>query len=290
MECLVCGNKNKFKKSFSDRLWQCQECDFVFLDDSKQKDYSFKNYSERLTLDKKERRIRDCRSRLKKIKKFIKPEVNILDIGCHEGIFLKLAQNSGCHVFGLEPNHKMVDYAKKMNLSVTQGTIETFTAEKKFDLVTLFHVLEHLKNPKNEIKKIRDFLKPNGHLVLEVPNIESYLAKKLKDDWPLINSEHLSYFSLKTIKIFLNNNGFSVKEIYFRQFDEWNLNIRESLTRLGFLRYKRKNGNSSEKIKNQLGKKLSSKRFFFMPIRFLLSLLVKVFRRGDYLLIIAQKK
>ncbi|MCD6283893.1 class I SAM-dependent methyltransferase [bacterium] len=100
--------------------------------------------------------------------------MKILDVGCHEGIFLKILKDKGYKVLGLEPNTEMVKYGRNMGLSIEQNFIEDFLTDRQFAMVTLFHVIEHLRRP----DKVLNFLKPEGYLVLELPNIESYSAKK----------------------------------------------------------------------------------------------------------------
>jgi len=297
MKCIVCGNqkREKFIQYFSLRdIFKCQVCGFIF-DDRKggnKEDYSIKeNYLERLTKGMKKARIRNCKSRLRYIRKYLKPWMSILDIGCHEGIFLKLTQDRGCRSWGLEPNYEMVRHAKDLGLMVEQGLIEDFSTNRKFDMVTLFHVLEHLEEPDKALEKIKILLKPKGYLILELPNIESYLSKKTKANWPLINSEHYSYFSPKTITQLLKLKGFEVRKISKRQFDEWNTNIKESLSRLGIIKPRVKKENEfigPEIIKEKLN--FNVMKIILTPIRYLLNLLVKILKRADYILIIAQKK
>jgi len=294
MECLICGNKDKFVDYFSSsRLKRCQKCGFVFdisFNKGKKENYEYKeNYSCRLTLTKQESRLRNCQSRLRTLKKIIRPDTSVLDIGCNEGLFLKLVKDFGCRVHGLEPNYEMIKYAKKMGLAVEQGTIEEFKTDKKFDFIALFHVLEHLAKPKEALKKIAIWLKSNGFLVLELPNIESYLAKKERENWEMINSEHLFYFSPKTIKLFLEDNGFRMQEIHFRQFDEWNLSIKESLNRLGFNLSKRKNKAKVISLNSEEKKGLNLGKILLKPFRFFLTILIKIMKRGDYILVIAKK-
>lgn len=291
MECLVCGNKDNFLNYFSAiDLMRCRRCDFIFRigEAAEKNDYSRKeDYAERLTSEKQASRLRNCRSRLNAIRKIIKSDFTVLDIGCNEGFFLKAIQEKGGRGQGLEPNFKMVEFAQRLGLSVKQGTIEKFETKGKFNLATLFHVLEHLRNPNQAIKKIGKWLKPKGYLVLELPNIESYLAKKMKANWPILGSEHLSFFSPKTIRIFLEKNSFVVKKISVRQFDEWNLSINECLIRLGLRRSKEKNNLPSTVNGQSNGCCIG--RAVLAPLRRVLCFLVKILKRGDYILVIAQK-
>lgn len=293
MECLVCGNnKDNFLDYFSaNDLVRCQRCGFVFRigRQEKKEDYFHKeDYAERLTSEKQISRLRNCQGRLSSIRKIIKSNFAVLDIGCNEGFFLKTIQEAGGLGQGLEPNFKMVEFAQRLGLSVKRGTIEEFETKEKFNLVTLFHVLEHLQNPNQAIRKIGKWLKTKGYLVLESPNIESYLAKKMKESWPMLGQEHLSFFSPKTIRMFLEKNSFAVRKISFRQFDEWNLSINECLIRLGLRLPKRKNTLSSMASCHS-GNRCFIRRIILLLLRKILCLFVKIFKRGDYILVIAQR-
>lgn len=290
MECLICGNSAFINFSQKGDIKRCLECGFVFRIDNLRNNeyYNIKDYFTALNFLKSESRVRNCKSRLKKIRKFIKPGASILDIGCNEGIFMKIAQENGYLAYGLEPNRQMVNYARGMGLSVEQRLIEEYNTNQKFDVISLFHVIEHLSNPRAVINRLKKFLNSCGWLVIETPNIESYLARKLKQDWQAIGKEHLFYFSPKTIKLFLEKNGFKVKGTYARQFDDWNLGMAESLIRLGIIE-PRIMKNKFKKAKLEKSRRFDFWFFILLPFRFLLNILVKILKRSDYILIIAKK-
>lgn len=292
MKCLICGNEKKFNQYLSlDYLKECPECGFVFMAEIQQpEDYYEAKTSRRFDGQKQETRFRNCRNRLNSFKKFINRKMNILEVGCNEGSFLKIAKESGYEILGLEPNDKLVEYANNLNLPVVQGIIETFRPERQFDAIVLFNVLEHLKDPAGALRKMSSILSPGGYLVLEIPSIDSFLAKKQKEDWEMITVEHFSYFSQKTITAFLNSHGFSVKQISVRQFDEWHLGIKECLTRLGFNLFKTaKKPSVGSQGQESEAREFSQKHPYLNPVRVFMSFLVKILKRGDYILVVAQK-
>jgi len=292
MKCLICGNEKDFNQYLSlSYLKKCSKCGFVFMAEIQQpEDYYEAKTSRRFDNQKQETRFRNCRNRLDSFKKFLNQKTSILEVGCNEGSFLKIAQEAGYEILGLEPNDKLVEYAKNLNLPVVQGIIETFRPERRYDAIVLFNVLEHLKDPAGALQKMSSILSPAGYLVLEIPSIDSFLAKKQKENWEMITVEHFSYFSQKTITAFLNTYGFSVKQISVRQFDEWHLGIKECLIRLGFNLFKTAE-RSSVGDQNQESeiREFSQKHPYLNPVRFFLSFLVKVLKRGDYILVVAQK-
>lgn len=139
--------------------------------------------------------------KLKLINSFSSEEKNLLDIGCGTGAFLKTAKDDGWRVFGIEPNEKARDIANKS----CEGSV--FNIEKleifkthSFDVITLWHVLEHLPNLDAQALILKTLLKPNGTLVIAVPNYKSYDAKYYKNFWAAYDvPRHLWHFSRESI-------------------------------------------------------------------------------------------
>ena len=139
--------------------------------------------------------------KLKLINSFSSEEKNLLDIGCGTGAFLKTAKDDGWEVFGIEPNEKARDIANKS----CEGSVfnieklEVFKAQS-FDVITLWHVLEHLPNLHAQVLILKTLLKPNGTLVIAVPNYKSYDAKYYKNFWAAYDvPRHLWHFSRESI-------------------------------------------------------------------------------------------
>lgn len=136
----------------------------------------------------------------------------VLDIGCGIGDFLGYCKSEGWDVSGLEPNEQ----ARKLILKNHQIEVEDVSeiskmAENQFDLVTLFHVLEHVAEPQSMVSEILRILKPGGRLVIALPNYESWDAKHYEAYWAAWDvPRHLFHFSPKAISFFMNE--FSIKE------------------------------------------------------------------------------
>jgi len=147
---------------------------------------------------------------IKTIERF-KKKGKLLDIGCSYGYFLKLAQGYGWETYGIEISDYVSHYCRqKLNLNVFTGDVrEAHYPSQYFDVITMFHVLEHVLDPLDYLREINRILKPDGLIVVEVPNIGSLKAKLAKKNWISFKPpEHLYYFSLKTIIQFLNETGF----------------------------------------------------------------------------------
>jgi 2-polyprenyl-3-methyl-5-hydroxy-6-metoxy-1,4-benzoquinol methylase len=124
---------------------------------------------------------------------------SLLDIGAGTGEFLKLAKDNNWNVEGVEPNEKARGYANEKGI-VLKENIEELKGEF-FDVVTLWHVLEHLPDLENIIPKIEAFVKPGGVLIIAVPNFKSFDAIYYKNYWAAYDvPRHLWHFSKKSMK------------------------------------------------------------------------------------------
>lgn len=149
---------------------------------------------------------------IKKIEK-IYPVKNcsLLDFGCGKGIFLLLAKKQHWEIAGVETSVNRSAYASKtLGIQVntafyTEGSI----FNKKFDILTLFHVIEHVTDSKALLKNlVRDNLKENGLLVVEVPNLKSWQFKWSKEKWLHLDvPRHLAHFDSDSIKPLIENAG-----------------------------------------------------------------------------------
>lgn len=138
-------------------------------------------------------------------------EKTVLDIGCGTGDFLLKAQKENWRVVGVEPNFEARTLAQKKLRSDTKlyTNIEDLLEENQnqFQIITLWHVLEHVPNFDDYISKIKKLLHPQGTLFVAVPNFNSYDAKFYHAFWAAFDvPRHLWHFSQNAIeKIFLNS-------------------------------------------------------------------------------------
>ncbi len=152
------------------------------------------------------------KKRIAEIKKIRFPGV-LLDAGCGAGTFLKLAQDEGYKAFGVELSRWACEYASNnFCLDVYNGDLKGAPyLPETFDVITLWHVLEHINDPKSLLARAHKLLKPKGLLALEVPNIASLPAKISGVDWELMApKEHFSYFSPRAIEMLLEYSGFRI--------------------------------------------------------------------------------
>ena len=243
-------------------------------------------------------RERNVKERLALLKKSgIIPMAEMLEIGSHEGLFLREAQKAGFEILGIEPNLYAANYAIKNGLPTIVGSFkEAFEKikDKKFDIVALFHTLEHMPGYLENLKKIKTIINPGGYLIIEVPNSESYRSKKYGNDWMYVYEEHLHNFSPDFLKKILLNLNFKVKKNYFRDFDIKYLSVKALLDRLLPFKFHMVNINRSkikQKVSCSSGDVLKTKitmHFLLSPVKFFLIFCVKILHRGDFIMVVAK--
>ena len=154
------------------------------------------------------------------IKSFKKSTISILDIGCGTGDFLFRAKEEGWKVFGFEPNEKAKAISKSKNINLIDD-LDSYQ-KHSFDVITMWHVLEHVPDLDKQIKQIKTLLKPDGLLIIAVPNYKSYDASFYKSDWAAYDvPRHLWHFSKTSIKKIFNNYQMQlihIKPMYFDSF------------------------------------------------------------------------
>ncbi len=137
----------------------------------------------------------------------------ILDYGCGTGEFLKKCIEKGWKGFGFEPGEnarKIAQDKTKINIMINRDQLNEFS-ERPFDVITLWHVIEHVADPDKAMICINDILKKNGLLVLAVPNYDSYDAKHYKESWAGYDvPRHLYHFNERSMKILGEKYGFQL--------------------------------------------------------------------------------
>ena len=154
---------------------------------------------------------------------------SILDIGSGSGFFLKRAKEKGWIVNGVEPNYFAAKFSEKIGISVIPDFFQNIDIEnmKKYDVINLFDVLEHVHNPIELLKKCHRLLKSGGIIVIEVPNdynpLQKIVQKSLKKEeyWLTILTksrnynwaskiDHVNYFNFFSLKRLLTKLRFKV--------------------------------------------------------------------------------
>ena len=123
----------------------------------------------------------------------------LLDVGAGTGAFLEAANKRGWNVKGVEPNEKARKFAGDRGLELVDSIEEL--DDSRYDVVTLWHVLEHMPNLLEVIQKLSSIVKPGGTLIVAVPNFKSYDARHYKNFWAAYDvPRHIWHFSRTAVK------------------------------------------------------------------------------------------
>lgn len=238
VECNLCASKKfkviykgisdekgspqeKYKSSgsqiSSDQIVKCAKCGLMYVNPRLKQEIIVNGYSEgsdeTFVSQAKGREITFNKC-LKLIEKYRK-KGKILDIGTAGGSFLHVAKKRGWEVHGVEPNKWLCKWGKKnYGIDIKQGTIfDNEFKEDYFDVVTLWDVLEHVSDPTKLLNECRRILKKKGILIVNYPDIGSWIARLMRSKWIFLLSVHLYYFTPKTIKATLGKTGFKTLKI-----------------------------------------------------------------------------
>ncbi|AOW22086.1 methyltransferase [Urechidicola croceus] len=149
----------------------------------------------------------------------------LLDIGCGTGDFLVASKNNGWEVYGVEPSEKAKKIAEVKLSSNISSKISELTIEK-YDVITMWHVLEHVPNLIEYISQLKQLLKPNGTLIVAVPNYKCYDANYYGKFWAAFDvPRHLWHFSKKSIQDLFEKENMKVVKTLPMKFDSYYVSL-----------------------------------------------------------------
>lgn len=145
---------------------------------------------------------------------------NLLDIGAGTGDFLNQAKDFGWNCIGIEPNQNAKEIAISKGVTFTNSLEEL--EDNSFDVITMWHVLEHVPDLENQIKTLKRLLKPTGTIVIAVPNYKSFDAKHYKSFWAAYDvPRHLWHFSKGSIDRLVAKENLKLKNVKPMWFDSF---------------------------------------------------------------------
>lgn len=152
------------------------------------------------------------------------PKGKLLDIGAGTGDFLVVAQNDGWQVTGIEPSSKAKSIALNKGVSFADSLTEL--EDNSFEVITMWHVLEHVPNLKEYISELKRLIKPNGTIIIAVPNYKSFDAEFYGKYWAAFDvPRHLWHFSKTAISKLFAEHEMNVTEVLPMKFDSFYVSL-----------------------------------------------------------------
>ena len=222
VNCLLCGlDETRLRASVDEwRVVCCRRCGLAYLNPRPAEAELEALYSEAYFRSEQcqagavdaEKGIAERTKDIVGIERF-KRNGTLLDIGCATGHLLAAAKRWGWEVTGIEFSEWAGRIAKEQfGLEVLVGAIESLTLpEKRFDVITIYHTLEHLPDPLLALQHASRWMKDDGLLVIRLPNLRSFDAWYYQDKWEGWKVPfHFYHFSPATLKRLLRMAGFRV--------------------------------------------------------------------------------
>ena len=148
----------------------------------------------------------------------------ILDIGAGVGDFLSVCKNDGWQTIGIEPSDKAKNIAKSKGVSFVENLSEL--ENHSFDIITMWHVLEHVPNLEEQITELKRLIKPNGTIIIAVPNFKSFDAKHYGQFWAAFDVPiHLWHFSKTAIQKLFAKEKLELIKVLPMKFDSFYVSL-----------------------------------------------------------------
>ncbi|MBS7230477.1 class I SAM-dependent methyltransferase [Flavobacterium psychroterrae] len=160
----------------------------------------------------------------------------ILDIGAGTGDFLLTAKNNGWETVGVEPSERAKNIAIQKGISFVNEIGDL--GNNSFDVITMWHVLEHVPNLELQIQELKRLLKPTGTLIVAVPNFKSYDAKHYDKFWAAYDVPiHFWHFSKKAIQSLFEKVDMKLEKVLPMKFDSFYVSLLSEKYKTGKMNY-----------------------------------------------------
>ncbi|MCX8080323.1 MAG: class I SAM-dependent methyltransferase [Bacteroidia bacterium] len=218
-ECRLCGQIKDFKliyKYDDCQVYRCTCCGFTFIPDNFRKNINYALYKkneliyEEIRKSDHELKLHRHYQRIAFFEDFAKGK-KLLDVGSGWGHFVWAALNKGYEAKGLELAEYPAKFSmEELKLPVYKINFFELDSDEKFDIITFWDVLEHIDDIHGFIRKCSDLQNTGGIIVLQVPAIDSPVARKQGKNWKMIGIDHVNYFSKETMKRLLESHGYEM--------------------------------------------------------------------------------
>jgi 2-polyprenyl-3-methyl-5-hydroxy-6-metoxy-1,4-benzoquinol methylase len=274
--CSICNSENPThflttkdfmitKESFS--IVKCASCDFVYTnpipnhdvigDYYKSKEYISHSSSNKGLINKIYNLVRNrtLRAKVKIVQRYTKGN-KILDFGSGTGHFLNECKKQNFLIEGFEPDLDAVSFAQdEFNIQLSHPSLLAQIETNSIDVITLWHVLEHVYDLKKDVSELLRVLKHDGVIIVAVPNLNSWDANFYKEFWAAYDlPRHLYHFQESTIQKLFQQFSFHLTDVLPMKYDAYYVSI---------LSEKYKNGNIFSAIKNGFISNLKAKKHGF---------------------------
>lgn len=257
--CPVCGghsfsnylNAEDYTVSHREfTIQQCNSCYFLFTNPRpnaesigeyyESKDYISHHDDNRSLMNAVYTRVRNhtVEGKVNMLNGYAKGKGSLLDIGCGTGVFVQACQGAGWHVSATEPDPGARESAaKKLGTTVAESIFSSALQDKKFDVITMWHVLEHVHLLNETVSWLAEHLAENGTIVIAVPNPQSADAQKYGRFWAAYDvPRHLYHFTKDAMKTLTKKHGLLVMDILPMWFDSFYVSMLSSKYRSGSIR------------------------------------------------------
>ncbi len=246
---LICKDYTVSKENFN--IVTCSNCKFVFTNPTPNvedlgsyylsEDYISHSNTSKGLISKLYKTIRNytLKNKLKLINKYVS-RGTLLDYGCGTGMFLNVCKQNGWKVCGLEPDAGAAKFATEMGLNVfsDKNRVITYTNNTKFNIITLWHVLEHVTDLEDTLAFFKNNLDKNGVLIIALPNYKSYDATYYNEYWAAYDvPRHLYHFDINSIQNLVKPFGFSLIETLPMKFDSFYVSMLSEKYKTGKINY-----------------------------------------------------
>lgn len=165
----------------------------------------------------------------------LSPKSELLDYGCGTGDFINYCQELGHDVRGVEPSATALSHAPPLVIHKILSPEEELESGRRYDLITMWHVLEHIHRPHEILNRLKNKLKPGGSLIIAVPNPDSTDARIYGSSWAGWDvPRHLWHFDPPAMSTMMSTLGFIHRATYPMWFDAFYVSLLSERYRKGF--------------------------------------------------------